>query len=109
MRAAVTDPLECFRADWDKDGRIYANEDTKVWWVIQKLSGMHCVRVKKKAPIIDISSGSSSSLSSSSSSSSTSSPSSTDSDKTQEEEQDQPAVSTSGQEETFGRRRTDGH
>jgi hypothetical protein len=34
MRAAATDPLEFFKGDWDKDGQIYANEDTKAWWVI---------------------------------------------------------------------------
>jgi hypothetical protein len=52
MRAAATDPLKFFKGDWDKDGQIYANEDTKAWWVIQKLSGMHCMRESKKAPTI---------------------------------------------------------
>ena len=50
MRAAMTDLLEFFPHDWDKEGCIYANEDTKAWWAIQKLSGMQCASHRKAIP-----------------------------------------------------------
>ncbi len=49
MRAAATDPIEFFENDWDSEEQLYANEDTKVWYVIQKLTGLHCIRARRDA------------------------------------------------------------
>jgi hypothetical protein len=106
MGAAVADARELIQPDWDKEGCLLANKDTKVWWVIQKLSGMTSVTKQNPAPeedrsqraeAIDISSDSSSSSSLSSSSSSSSS--SSDSDKTKEEDTEQPAIKKRKSEE----------
>jgi hypothetical protein len=107
MRAAVTDPIAFFQEDdWDDEGVLYSNEDTKAWWVIQRLCGLQCsnkskpittkshTKIKKEKPkqkekktnsndIINISSASSS-TSISTNSNSTPEPPSTD------EEDDQP-------------------
>jgi hypothetical protein len=46
MHTAAIDPLALFLNNWDKDGYIYSNEDMKVWWAVQKLSGMHCIQYR---------------------------------------------------------------
>jgi hypothetical protein len=53
IRAAATDPTELFEADWDSEGNLYANEDTKAWYGIQKLTGLHCVRARRDANALE--------------------------------------------------------
>jgi hypothetical protein len=40
--AASTWPLNFFIKDWDSKGFLYPTDNTKAWWAIQKLTGLHC-------------------------------------------------------------------